>query len=170
MTDHSETRSCCLACPQCTPLEDATRDVPPFSLAGEEFAAKVVDVYDADTMHIVVRYGGRLVRFSCCLYGVQTPPMCPRSRHYPERADRTRVRGLALVARDYMRALVAERGPVFRMRVQREGTGFDAWGRLLVTLHYRSDDSGDSADGTLNAHLLSTEHALPYVDGPRHVW
>ena len=51
------------------------KDVKKFSLEGHEYVAKVVDVYDADTVSIIIDFNCRPARFSCRLVGIDTPEM-----------------------------------------------------------------------------------------------
>lgn len=48
-------------------------DVDFFTLNGIELPAKVVDVYDGDTLTLVVNFRGKLEKFKCRIMGIDTP-------------------------------------------------------------------------------------------------
>jgi endonuclease YncB( thermonuclease family) len=58
-------------------LQNATRDVPEFSLNGKVIPAKVVDCYDGDTFYAVIELEGKLWKFNCRMNGYDTPEMKP---------------------------------------------------------------------------------------------
>jgi endonuclease YncB( thermonuclease family) len=50
-------------------------DIPEFSLNGLSCWAKIVYVYDGDTVHIVIKFNDVLTRFNCRLFGIDTKEM-----------------------------------------------------------------------------------------------
>ena len=58
-------------------LEDATKDIPEFSLHGLTLQGKIVELYDADTCKIVLPLQDTLYKFTCRLTGIDTPEMKP---------------------------------------------------------------------------------------------
>lgn len=53
----------------------STCDVPEFSLNGLSCWAKIVYVYDGDTVHIVINFNHSLTKFNCRLFGIDTKEM-----------------------------------------------------------------------------------------------
>lgn len=81
------------------PLESATFDsVPYFSLEGNSYTGKVVDVYDGDTLTVLTNIDNRLVKLRCRIAGVDTPEMKPPK----DAADRNKIKETARQARDYV--------------------------------------------------------------------
>jgi endonuclease YncB( thermonuclease family) len=58
-------------------LHSATASTPEFSLAEKTLPAKVVSVYDGDTLYAVLPLGSQLWKFNCRLSGYDTPEMKP---------------------------------------------------------------------------------------------
>lgn len=106
--------------------------VPLFSLQGQVIRARVVDVYDGDTLKAIFILPGtaRLVKMSCRLRGIDAPEIRPRKsiegrEEVMERARASRKRLCGLVCntpdpRHNTEVLTLECGP------------FDKYGRLLV--------------------------------------
>ena len=53
-----------------TELETKTKETPLFSLKNRTFDAKIVYIYDGDTMHCVFKVFGDYYRWNCRIYGV----------------------------------------------------------------------------------------------------
>ena len=90
-----------------------------FSLEGHEYRAKVVDVYDGDTIKCVFPIHDTLYRWNCRLTGVDTPEV--RTRCKAEKVYGYKVR-------DYLREKILN-----KMVYVRCGD-FDKYGRLLVEI------------------------------------
>lgn len=66
--------SCCFYCSSCDyALKNAERG-DDFSLKGESVCAKVVSVYDGDTLRVVIRRRGELVQYNV---GERPPSLSP---------------------------------------------------------------------------------------------
>lgn len=146
---------------------------PPFAL--EPCAAKVVDVYDADTCTVAVEvFPGRLARFQVRIVGVDTPEMRPKRgsehRELEKRAaKRSRdalvehLMGMSLppgqLTRRRIRTLLGASERVVRLEPQ----GFDKYGRVLgdIKLH----DGMSARD-----RLLGGGWGRPYNGGTRTPW
>lgn len=59
-------------------LVNSNNDIDQFSLDGVTIAGKVVDCYDADTCKINIILNEKLVKYTCRLYGIDTPEMKPK--------------------------------------------------------------------------------------------
>jgi endonuclease YncB( thermonuclease family) len=52
-------------------------DVKEYSLDGVECVGKIVDIYDGDTCRIILLLEGKYMKYTCRLYGIDTPEMKP---------------------------------------------------------------------------------------------
>jgi endonuclease YncB( thermonuclease family) len=50
-------------------------DVKFFTLSGMKLKGKVVDVYDGDTVHVIINFYNKLQKFKCRIMGIDTPEM-----------------------------------------------------------------------------------------------
>ena len=100
-------------------LETQTSDVNYFSLDGYETEAKVVKVYDGDTIHIVFKYFDTFFKWNCRIQHVDTPEL--RTKDLEEKK-----RGYE--CRDKLSALILDK--VVSVKCSK----FDKYGRLLVEI------------------------------------
>ena len=100
-------------------LESQTADVKYFSLDGYETEAKVVKVYDGDTVHIVFKYFDSFLKWNCRIQHVDTPEL--RTKDLDEKK-----RGYE--CRDKLTALILDK------IVSVKCSKFDKYGRLLVEI------------------------------------
>jgi len=106
-------------------LGSSDNKVPIFSLNGKRVIAKVVDVYDGDSVTVVFKYNGKLRRFKIRMYGYDTPEI--RTKDIQEKEA-------AIKARDILRTKILGK------LVKLECGEFDKYGRLLGTIFSVSDD------------------------------
>ena len=100
-------------------LETQTADVNYFSLDGYETLAKVVKVYDGDTIHVVFKYFDTFFKWNCRIQHVDTPEL--RTKDLEEKK-----RGYE--CRDKLIALIMDK--VVSLKCSK----FDKYGRLLVEI------------------------------------
>lgn len=100
-------------------LEEQTKDIPYFSLEGYETLAKVVKVYDGDTVHVVFSYFDKFYKWNCRILHVDTPEL--RTKDLEEKK-----RGYE--CRDKLSALILDK--VVSLKCSK----FDKYGRLLVEI------------------------------------
>ena len=122
---------------------------PLFSLNGHKTKAKVIKVYDGDSITVIFDYCGKYFSWKCRLIGIDTPEI--RGSSEPEKK-------LAIKARDYLRSLILHKV------VDLECFKFDKYGRLLVDV--RTDDTV----GTVNELMISKDYAKPYDGGTKQKW
>jgi endonuclease YncB( thermonuclease family) len=115
---------------------DCTK-IKPFSLSGLVKLAKVVKVYDGDTITVVFKHNNAYNKWTCRLYGIDAPEL--HSGGIP--------------ARDFLSNLV------LHQIVSLECFDFEKYGRLLVTVHIDKVDINDL--------MISTKHAVPYFGGKK---
>ena len=118
-----------------------------FSLEGQEHLAKVVDVYDGDTIKCVFPIHNTLYRWNCRLSGVDTPEL--RTRCTVEKAYGYKVRDCL-------------RDKILNKMVYIQCNEFDKYGRLLVNILY---------DGfIINDWLIQNDYAFQYDGGTKQSW
>lgn len=122
-------------------------DIKLFSLEGEEHIAKVVDVYDGDTIKCVFPIHNKLYRWNCRIAGVDTPEL--RTRCKTEKAYGYKVR-------DCLREKILNK-VIFLQCGE-----FDKYGRLLVNI--LCDDC------LINDWLIENDYAFEYDGGTKRCW
>lgn len=127
------------------------------SFAGQTVLAKVVEVYDGDTIRLRWWDRGLLVQWLARLHGYDAPELRPR-RSSPgwvaEKEAAVRARD-ALSARILGRLVLARLGP------------FDKYGRPLVTVTLADLDSGEPVGPEINSWMVSNGHGRPYSGGKK---
>ena len=118
-----------------------------FSLEGQEYRAKVVDVYDGDTIKCVFPIHNKLYRWNCRIAGVDTPEL--RTRCQAEKVFGYNVR-------DKLREKILNKV------VYLQCGEFDKYGRLLVNI--LCDDC------LVNDWLVENNYAFAYDGGTKQSW
>ena len=109
-------------------VENATTDVPFFSVAGLKTKGKIVHIYDADTVHCVFPFMGKLFKWHLRIAHVDTPEL--RTKDLNEKQK-------GYLARDKLIEFIGDKV------VDVECLEFDKYGRVLAELSYngvRVDD------------------------------
>lgn len=140
---------------------------PLFSLEGQTMIAKVVKVYDADTIHIVLPLFDKLMKFKTRFIGIDSAEI--RSKDPEEKAH-------ARKSRDVLKEKILNR------LVRVECGEFDKYGRLLVSVYpYQingqqgggSTPSGEKMSSigdpsvSYNDWLVQEKHAYVYDGGTK---
>jgi micrococcal nuclease len=94
-------------------------NIPQFNFEGEIKQAKVVDVYDGDTIKIVFTFSNKLYKFNCRIIGVDTPEL--RTKNKDEKK-------YGIHVRDKLREKILNKV------VMVECGDFDKYGRLLIDI------------------------------------
>lgn len=124
-------------------------DAPDFSdcMNNQTVDAKVVSVYDGDTIKVIFPLHGVLYKWNCRLSGVDTPEL--RTRNENEKA-------YGYVVRDKLREKILN-------KVVRVSCGdLDKYGRLLVTVFMK--------DENVNQWLITSDYAFAYDGGTKRSW
>jgi micrococcal nuclease len=124
-------------------------DAPMFSFEGEEIEAKVVSVYDGDTVKVVFPLSNKLYKWNCRLTGVDTPEL--RTRCKTEKKYGYEVR-------DYLRSKILNK--VVKLKCG----DFDKYGRLLTTIICDDDKC------CVNDWLIENKYAFAYDGGTKKSW
>lgn len=123
--------------------------VKKFSLDGMTFYAKVIGVYDGDTVTVVFKYKGEYSKWSCRLAGIDTPEL--KTKNEKEKKAATE-------ARDFLR------GHILGKIVKIECEDFDKYGRLLVTIF------DEDASININELMINEGYAKAYDGGTKEVF
>ena len=138
---------CCYPC-----LSYQTNDLPLYKLEGN-FRCKVVDVYDGDTVTIVLFNKLGFEKHKLRMYGYDSPEMKPK-RDLPNRDDEIQK---AKEAKQYLSDLVLNKIVKF------ESMGYDKYGRLLGKLYILNYCS----EQEINQLMIDLGHGYPYFGGTK---
>lgn len=151
----------------CCTKNDAIRgdkNTPLFTLKGMKIKAKVVYVYDGDTIHIVFpvyTLEGKRVerRWKCRLSGIDTPEIKTKDEEEKKRA---------IMIRDIVHS------KLFGKTVWVYCDEFDKYGRLLITISTVSLGKDWRSEGkwcgTVNEWLVERGYAYTYTGGKKKKW
>ena len=124
-----------------------TDDTKLFSFENEQIQAKVVSVYDGDTVKCVFPSNGKMYKWNCRLTGVDTPELrtlCKVEKKF------------GYEVRDYLREKILNKVVTLHCG------DFDKYGRLLVTIQYD--------DCMVNQWLIDNNYAFSYDGGTKKKW
>uniref|UniRef100_A0A6C0ETR5 TNase-like domain-containing protein n=1 Tax=viral metagenome TaxID=1070528 RepID=A0A6C0ETR5_9ZZZZ len=130
-------------------MENASTDTPIFTLIGHKSIAKVVHVYDGDSVHLVIEVFGKLYKWKCRLAHVDTPEL--KTKNLKEKE-------MGFNVRDKLRELMDDK------IVDVECFEFDKYGRLLVEITIR--ETGVK----VHEWLISNNYAKKYEGGTKDKW
>ena len=138
-------------------LQTMTRENTDFmSLKNKYYDAKIVHIYDGDTMHVVFYEYGQYIKWNCRVMGVDTPEI--RTRNAQEKQ-------LGLKVRD----LLIDR--LLNKIVKIHTDEFDKYGRLLIDVEMPLDPLVENQDTImLSDWLISNNYAYPYEGGTKRSW
>ena len=124
-----------------------TDDTKLFSFENEQIQAKVVSVYDGDTVKCVFPSNGKMYKWNCRLTGIDTPELrtlCKVEKKF------------GYEVRDYLREKILNKVVTLHCG------DFDKYGRLLVTIQYD--------DCMVNQWLIDNNYAFSYDGGTKKKW
>lgn len=122
-------------------------NVQKFSLNEKEYEAKIVSVYDGDTVNAVFYYNDNLYKWSCRLDGIDTPEL---------KTGNEKEKEMGLKVRDELRKMILDK--IVKIKCKE----FDKYGRLLVDIFYN--------DIKINDWLLENKYAVKYTGGKKNEW
>ena len=123
------------------------KNIQIFSLKDRSFQAKVVSVYDGDTITAVFKLFDLYYKWQCRLDGIDTPEI--KSKNPDEKK-------LAVAARDFLREKLLDHVVTLKC------DDFDKYGRLLVQVYLK--------DENLNSTLIDQNFAKKYDGGTKEKW
>lgn len=127
-------------------LIDYTK-IEKFSLNNMIFDAKVIKVYDGDTITVVFNYNNKYYKWNCRLNGIDTPEI--KSNNEDEKKN-------AIKARDFLKEQILSR------IVKLYCGEFDKYGRLLVNIIYKEKN--------INEFMILNGYANKYDGGTKLLW
>ncbi len=133
-------------------LHRKTNDLPLYQLTGT-YKAKVVDVYDGDTITIVLLNKCSFEKHKLRLYGIDTPEMKPL-RNDPNRDE---IKKNALISKNKLSELVLNK------IIEVDLIGNEKYGRLLgtvFTINYCSRTD-------INQYMIDNNYAYAYFGGTK---
>ena len=130
-------------------------NTPVLGFDGQSIDAKVLQVYDGDTITVAIPFLGSMFKWKCRMIGIDTPEI--RTRNDDEKR-------MGFMARDALRARIAD--TVVRLECGK----FDKYGRLLATVHAYEGDYGTNDTTNINQWMLDQGFARSYDGGKREPW
>ena len=136
---------------------------PAFSLSGKECYCKLVDMYDADTLTLIVPLFDRYYKFNCRVYGIDTAEIKSNSEELKMKAQRAKNRMLQLCgvgqveldrvySRKEVQGMLGEGVYLLWCKFM----DFDKYGRPLVVVYDR--EQGVEVSGVLVAEKLANAY------------
>ena len=181
----------CISCD--TPLEKelklATHETKDFSLAGLTLTAKVVYVYDGDTIHCVIKcpnMGDMMTKISCRLLHIDSPEICPKN--CTDNTSKMKEIESAVKSRNYLIERVTDQKTSPNMSkkdikelcsnsrklVSIKCFDFDKYGRLLIeiydTSYHKHCFASKSNEHSINTEMLEGKYAVEYDGGTKKVF
>ena len=158
--------------------ESTTLSCPLFSLMNVRTVCKIVDIYDGDTVDVVILYHNQLYHFKARLYGYDTPEMKPPKTD-PNRESKKQ---LAIAAKQRLWNLAT--GLSSTAFDQAHETilpvvcgEFDKYGRILINL-FPVETSIETCEisnmnqwfsQTINYQMITEGHGYPYYGGTKKI-
>ena len=125
------------------------------TLEGQEFDAKIVYIYDGDTMHCVFKAFGEYYRWNCRVMGVDTPEL--RTKNAAEKE-------MGYKVRDILREHLQDK--VVRIKCGE----FDKYGRLLIDVYVHECMPNTHKSNVLSEWLIANQYAYAYGGGTKQSW
>ena len=132
--------------------EKYNNKTPIFTLEGSFVQGKIVDVYDGDTVKIVLNLSinSDYFRCNCRLSGINTPEI---------RTKNTKEKEFGLLVRDKLKERIENKILLIKCGE------FDKYGRLLVEIY---ENNGQLF--SINNWLIENNYAKPYDGGTKEEW
>lgn len=122
-------------------LKNHNIDVPFFDLNGQTHFVKVVDVYDGDTCHIMMKFNNSFYKFKVRALGYDSPEIKPPKNY----KNRYKIKEKAIESRNYLISRITDLGNVNNISKEKiknlikynkkiiklKCYGWDKYGRLL---------------------------------------
>ncbi len=126
------------------------------TLENNVYYAKIVHIYDGDSMHVVFKEFDNFYRWTCRIMGVDTPEL--RTRNENEKA-------LGYKVRDILREKLLNK--IVKIKCEK----FDKYGRLLIDVYIPNEMKRENAKtGMLSEWLIDNQYAYEYDGGTKQNW
>lgn len=131
------------------------KDIPElYSLKGKNKWARVISVYDGDTLNVVFFVGSELQQHKFRLYGIDTPEMRPLKSI----ENRAEIIEAAKKAKVYLESLVLDKVVFIRFREE------EKYGRLMGEIYF--DESTECK--SVNHMMVENKFAKEYFGGSKN--
>ena len=120
-----------------------------------EFDAKIVYVYDGDTIHVVFQVFGTYYRWNCRIMGVDTPEL--RTKNEKEKQK-------GYIVRDKVKENFLNK--IVKIKCDE----FDKYGRLLIDVYLPKDIQNKNNSTFLSEWLIANNYAYAYNGGTKITW
>lgn len=134
-------------------LHFTSNKLPLYKLNGI-FKAKVVDVYDGDTVTVILINKCGFEKHKLRLYGIDTPEMAPRLND----PNRENIKKNAKLAKNKLQELILNKNVSLNL------IGYDKYGRLLGTIYKKNFCSKIN----INKFMLDNGYAKEYYGGTKN--
>ena len=125
------------------------------SFENKEFEAKIVYVYDGDTIHVVFKVFNDYYRWNCRIMGVDTPEL--RTKNEKEKQKGYMVRDK--VKENFLNKIV-----------KIKCYNFDKYGRLLIDVYLPKNIPDKKNITLLSEWLITNDYAYSYDGGTKSQW
>lgn len=114
-------------------------NIPEWNLNGKHFYAKILDIYDGDTITITIKIDGKYYRMNCRLHNIDTPELRSQDEKEKHAAKLARNHLIFLltnqkvnldISRKEIKQICFEKNPVPLINCLE----FDKYGRLLISI------------------------------------
>ena len=120
-----------------------------------EFDAKIVYVYDGDTIHVVFQVFGTYYRWNCRIMGVDTPELRTKNEKEKEKG---------YFVRDKVKEYFLNK--IVKIKCDE----FDKYGRLLIDVYLPKDIQDKKNSTFLSEWLIANNYAYAYNGGTKITW
>jgi len=125
-------------------------DVPPFTFRSpKKYHCRVCEVYDGDTITLIMKFRGKYEKFKVRMAGYDSPEMKPPLSD----PNRQKEIAAAIQARDVLKTMILDKV------VDGECHGTDKYGRLIMTIFYKGRN--------INQTMIDCGYGLPYDGGKK---
>jgi len=163
----------------------SSEEADPFTFTGV-YAAKVVDVYDGDTLDINVFFRDRIYGFRIRMEGYDSAEVKPKKSDFPNEAERQRHKRKGFEDKSFLLNLVTdgsdhdedskEHYKVSRKLVWARFSKADKYGRILAKLYLSPEPTADMVNqgtvpdqliGCVNEIMIENGHGYEYHGGTK---
>ena len=132
-------------------LQNKNNEVPLFSLNGKSFMAKIVEIYDGDTITVIFKLFGEYYKWKCRIKHVDSPEIKTQDKIEKERA---------IFVRDKMRDLLLNKIVTIHCSLDKK----DKYGRLLIEFNIPKSNT------KIHEWLIQNNYARPYEGDSKKPW
>ena len=125
------------------------------SFENKEFEAKIVYVYDGDTIHVVFKVFNDYYRWNCRIMGVDTPELRTKNEKEKEKGYMVRDK----VKENFLNKIV-----------KIKCYNFDKYGRLLIDVYLPKNIPDKKNKTLLSEWLIANDYAYSYDGGTKSQW